>query len=123
VPGCVGDGGGLTVRDDELARKIRLLRDHGRNDDGLVVTWGMNSRLDNLHAAILNTKFDRFEDEIVRRREIARRHRAGLDDMEDLMLPPGPEGDPDGLRDQLPASARGAFAQSFSAEGPVPAAR
>jgi dTDP-4-amino-4,6-dideoxygalactose transaminase len=95
VLGCFGDGGGLTLRDDDLARKIRLLRDHGRNDDGLVVTWGMNSRLDNLHAAVLNTKFDRFEDEIVRRREIARRYRAGLEDLEDLTLPPGPEGDPD----------------------------
>ena len=95
VLGCFGDGGGLTVRDDAVARKLRLLRDHGRNEDGLVETWGMNSRLDNLHAAILNVKLDRFEDEIARRREIARRYRQGLEELDDLTLPPGPDDDPD----------------------------
>lgn len=95
ILGCYGDGGGLTVRDDDLARKIRLLHDHGRNDEGLVVTWGLNSRLDNLHAAILNVKLDQFDQEIARRRDIAARYRVGLEDLEDLTLPPGPDGDPD----------------------------
>jgi dTDP-4-amino-4,6-dideoxygalactose transaminase len=94
VLGCFGDGGGLTINDADIARKVRLLRDHGRNDDGLVVTWGLNSRLDNLHAAILNVKFRQFEQEIERRRRIASLYTEGLGELEDMTLPPAPDADP-----------------------------
>ena len=46
VLGCFGDGGGVTTNDPDVGRKMRLLRDHGRDENGLVVTWGLNSRLD-----------------------------------------------------------------------------
>lgn len=95
VLGCFGDGGGLTTANAEMNRKMRLLRDHGRDDSGEVVTWGLNSRLDNLQAAILDTKLARFDDEIKRRREIASLYRAGLEGLEDMTLPPGPDNDPD----------------------------
>lgn len=95
VLGCFGDGGGVTTDDDEIARSIRLLRDHGRDDRGEVVTWGFNSRLDNLQAAILNVKLSHLPDEIQRRRQIAAVYRGRLTDLEDLTLPPGPDGDPD----------------------------
>jgi dTDP-4-amino-4,6-dideoxygalactose transaminase len=95
VIGCFGDGGGLTTNDAEMARKMSLLRDHGRDENGLVVTWGLNSRLDNLQAAVLNVKFRQFEGEIERRREIARRYRERLEDVEDFVIPPGPDNDPD----------------------------
>lgn len=95
VLGCFGDGGVVTTDDADLARKIRLLRDHGRDPSGEVVTWGFNSRLDNLQAAILNVKLRRFPEEIARRRQIAGMYRERLADLEDLTLPPGPNGDPD----------------------------
>jgi dTDP-4-amino-4,6-dideoxygalactose transaminase len=95
VLGCFGDGGGLTTNDSAIARKISLLRDHGRDENGLVTTWGLNSRLDNLQAAVLNVKLQRLEAEIERRREIARRYRASLQDLEDFVIPPGPDDDPD----------------------------
>jgi dTDP-4-amino-4,6-dideoxygalactose transaminase len=95
VLGCFGDGGGLTTNDSAMARKMSLLRDHGRDENGLVVTWGLNSRLDNLQAAVLNVKFQQLEAEIERRREIARLYRQGLRDIEDFVLPPGPDDDPD----------------------------
>ena len=95
VLGCFGDGGGVTTNDADVARKVRLLRDHGRNEQGLVVTWGLNSRLDNLHAAILNVKLKVFEDEVDRRRQLARLYREGLGLIDDLALPPGPDGDAD----------------------------
>lgn len=94
VLGCFGDGGGLTINDSEIAGKVRLLRDHGRNEDGLVVTWGLNSRLDNIHAAVLNVKFRQFDQEIERRRQIAGMYDEGLRDLEDMTLPPGPDADP-----------------------------
>lgn len=93
--GCFGDGGAVTTDDADLARKIFLLRDHGRDENGLVVDWGLNSRLDNLQAAVLSVKFQRLESEIERRREIARIYHEGLKDLDDMLLPPGPDEDPD----------------------------
>lgn len=95
VLGCFGDGGGVTTNDDAIARKVRLLRDHGRDERGEVVAWGVNSRLDNLQAAVLNVKLRRLSQEIERRRQIARLYREGLEALDDMTLPPGPDGDPD----------------------------
>ena len=95
VLGCFGDGGLLFTQDDQTAETLRELRDHGRNTDGLVVRWGLNSRLDNLQAAILSVKLKIFPQEIERRRAIARIYQGRLQKLEDLTLPPGPDEDPD----------------------------
>lgn len=95
ILGCFGDGGGLTTNDADMARKMSLLRDHGRDDSGTVVTWGLNSRLDNLQAAVLNVKLRQLDSEIERRRQIARLYRQGLEPVEDIVLPPGPDDDTD----------------------------
>ena len=95
VLGCFGDGGVITTDDDAIAERVRLLRDHGRNEAGLVVTWGLNSRLDNLQAALLNVRLKHFDQEIERRRELARLYREGLIEIDEVLLPPGPDDDPD----------------------------
>lgn len=95
VLGCFGDGGLLFTNDDQTYTALKQLRDHGRNDDGLVVRWGMNSRLDNLNAAVLLTKLTIYPQEMERRRQIARLYHEGLKDLEDLGLPPSPDSDPD----------------------------
>jgi len=95
VLGCFGDGGLLFTQDDKTAETLRELRDHGRNREGLVVRWGLNSRLDNLQAAILSVKLKTFPREIERRRAIARHYQQRLVGMEDLTLPPGPDDNPD----------------------------
>ena len=95
VLGCFGDGGLLFTNDHNTYATLRQLRDHGRNDDGLVVRWGMNSRLDNLQAAVLLAKFRIYPEEMTRRRELARLYKDGLKDVEDMTLPPGPDSDPD----------------------------
>jgi dTDP-4-amino-4,6-dideoxygalactose transaminase len=95
VLGCFGDGGAVLTNDDEIARRVFLLRDHGRDEQGEVVTWGLNSRLDNLQAAILNFKLKSFAQEIKRRREIAAHYQAMLGEIDDLLLPPAPDEDPD----------------------------
>lgn len=94
VLGCFGDGGLLFTQDDKTAETLRELRDHGRNRKGLVVRWGLNSRLDNLQAAILSVKLKVFPQEIERRRAIARVYQERLRGLEDLTLPPGPDEDP-----------------------------
>jgi Predicted pyridoxal phosphate-dependent enzyme apparently involved in regulation of cell wall biogenesis len=93
--GCFGDGGAVITNDDEMAKKISLLRDHGRDKNGEVVTWGTNCRLDNVQAAILNLKLKTYEQDIVRRREIAAQYQEGLGEVEHLVLPPAPDSDSD----------------------------
>ena len=91
--GCFGDGGAIVTNDDKMAREIGLLRDHGRNEEGRVVAWGYNSRLDNLQAAVLGFKLKTFPQDIERRRQIASRYQAGLGSLKELTLPPAPNAD------------------------------
>jgi dTDP-4-amino-4,6-dideoxygalactose transaminase len=93
--GCFGDGGGFVTNDKEMYDQYILLRDHGRNSDGVFVRWGFNSRLDNLQAAILNYKIGYYESEIERRREIANIYQNRLCDVEEILLPPAPDSDLD----------------------------
>jgi dTDP-4-amino-4,6-dideoxygalactose transaminase len=89
--GCFGDGGAVVTNDDEIAKSVALLRDHGRNEEGEVVTWGTNSRLDNIQAAILNMKLKTFKKDMDRRREIASMYDQALKEIHDLILPPAPD--------------------------------
>jgi len=91
ILGCFGDGGAVVTNDAEVARKISLLRDHGRNEQGEVETWGFNSRLDNLQAAILHAQFRDYDEIIDRRRSIARLYDSLLSDLAEVVLPPGPD--------------------------------
>ncbi len=90
VLGCFGDGGAIITNNDEIAEKLYLLRDHGRNKNGEVVDWGTNSRLDNLQAAILNFKLKSFPEAINKRRKIAKLYNDAFKDMDVLRLPPAP---------------------------------
>jgi dTDP-4-amino-4,6-dideoxygalactose transaminase len=80
----------VVTDDDEVAQRLALLRDHGRDSSGNVVAWGFNSRLDNLQAAILNFKLRSFPQAIARRRWIAGAYQEGLGDVAELVLPPPP---------------------------------
>jgi dTDP-4-amino-4,6-dideoxygalactose transaminase len=51
---CYGDGGAITTNDVELYNKLREMRNHGRVGDTQDYNWGVNSRLDEIQAAILN---------------------------------------------------------------------
>jgi len=92
--GCFGDGGCLLTNDDHVYEYVMLLRDHGRNHNGEVVMWGLNSRLDNLQAAILDYKLKTYDQDIERRRQIARMYEARLSGIPGMHLPPGPDSDP-----------------------------
>jgi dTDP-4-amino-4,6-dideoxygalactose transaminase len=93
--GCLGDGGAVVANNTEVYDRMVQLRDHGRRVDGEIVSWGINSRLDNLQAAILSYRLRSFGRAIERRRGIARLYRDRLAGLEELVLPPGPDGDPD----------------------------
>ena len=84
--GAVGDGGMLIAHDAKLALRIQRLRQYGWDKNRLTEEVGMNSRLDELQAAILNIKLKHLDADNMRRREIANEYNkllAGLD----LVLP------------------------------------
>jgi dTDP-4-amino-4,6-dideoxygalactose transaminase len=54
--GCYGDGGALFTNDDEMAKKIRMIANHGQEKKYFHDEIGVNSRLDTLQAAILQVK-------------------------------------------------------------------
>jgi dTDP-4-amino-4,6-dideoxygalactose transaminase len=95
ILGCLGDGGAVITNDDAVAERVLLLRDHGRNQQGEVVMWGLNSRLDNLQAAVLDLQFRHYGDIIAQRRALASRYQERLGDLSQLQLPPAPDSDPD----------------------------
>lgn len=92
--GTAGDGGMVCTNDDALARKLRAFRDNGRVDSVEVIEcFGWCTRLDNLHAAILNMKFNYFDKWVERRREIARLYDEGLNGIGDVIPHPRSDGD------------------------------
>jgi dTDP-4-amino-4,6-dideoxygalactose transaminase len=93
ILGCFGDGGAIVTNDDDIAFAVRLLRDHGRDDTGVIVGWGLNSRLDNIQAAVLRVKLARLHQAIERRRQVARQYCERLSGVGDMVLPPGPDAD------------------------------
>lgn len=95
ILGTLGDGGAVLTNEDDLAERMRLMRDHGRVDRGDTVLWGFNSRMDNLAAAFLNIQFAHFKQTIERRREIAREYCTRLDPLPGIALPPHPDYDDD----------------------------
>lgn len=95
VLGCLGDGGGVITNSASLFDRVYQLHDHGRDIEGNVKSWGRNSRLDNLQAAILNHRLQTYDRVIERRRQIASMYQAGLGDLVEIKLPPSPCDDSD----------------------------
>lgn len=69
--GCLGDGGCVTTNDDELAAKIRAIRNYGSNIKYNNILQGINSRLDEIQAAVLDIKYRFLDEDNEKRRKIA----------------------------------------------------
>lgn len=95
VLGCLGDGGAIITNDDDVCQRVSELRDHGRNSQGEIVSWGLNSRLDNLQAAVLDFQLRSYDQVMARRRYLAGLYTERLKDVAPLVLPPAPDADPD----------------------------
>ena len=76
--GCLGDGGAVTTNDDELATKVRALRNYGSDVKYDFPYQGTNSRLDEIQAAWICVKSPHLDDDNQRRREIAARYCAEI---------------------------------------------
>lgn len=90
VLGSFGDAGAVLTNDQSTYDRIYQLHDHGRNIEGEVISWGRNSRIDNLQAAFINHKFRKYSEVISRRREIADYYHKNLYHIRSLQLPPPP---------------------------------
>lgn len=114
--GALGDAGAITTDDRSLAEQLRRLRNYGTSSKYRNEVVGVNSRLDELQAAILSAKLDHLDEWNERRRRVAATYLAELP-FEQLGLPLVPEGsdpawhlfvaraaDRDGLRARLAAA-------------------
>lgn len=70
--GAIGDAGAVTTSDDELARLIRTLANYGSSKKYVFEHQGLNSRLDEIQAAVLDVKLKYLDVDTQRRKEVAR---------------------------------------------------
>ena len=88
--GALGDGGAITTNDDELADKLKVLRNYGSRVKYFNEVKGFNSRLDEMQAAFLRVKLLKLTEWNTRRKQIAAYYQENLD-ATDLVLPFVPE--------------------------------
>lgn len=88
--GALGDGGAVSCKDAELAKTIRALANYGSNQKYVNIYKGLNSRLDEIQAAVLDVKLKFIDEENARRREIAKRYLSEIKN-DKIVLPVNPE--------------------------------
>lgn len=86
--GALGDGGAVTTDDTELAETVRSLANYGSGQKYVFKYRGMNSRLDEIQAAVLDVKLKYLDEDNCRRKETARRYLDGIKN-ERIILPVG----------------------------------
>ena len=76
--GALGDAGAITTNDAELAGLLRALRNYGSHEKYKNSYLGLNSRLDEIQAAMLSVKLKYLDEQIVYRRNIAKEYLDGI---------------------------------------------
>ena len=84
--GALGDAGAITTNDFELFKMLKALRNYGSLEKYQNLVPGVNSRLDEIQAAMLSVKLNYLAAEISRRQEIARAYLQGINN-ELILLP------------------------------------
>ena len=87
--GALGDAGAITTNDDDLAKVIRALANYGSNQKYVNIYQGLNSRLDEIQAAVLDVKLKYIDEENTVRKSIAKKYIAGISNPK-LILPENP---------------------------------
>jgi dTDP-4-amino-4,6-dideoxygalactose transaminase len=85
--GCYGDGGALFTNDDELAKKLRRVCNHGSDVRYYHEVVGVNSRLDALQAAVLRVKLKHLDAYAAARNKVAARYDEAFARMPQLVVP------------------------------------
>lgn len=90
--GALGDAGAVTTNDDALAVTIRAIANYGSNQKYVNLYKGLNSRLDEIQAAVLDVKLKYIDEENTIRRNIAKRYIDGIVNTK-IILPIKPDDD------------------------------
>ncbi len=85
--GCYGDGGALYTNDEALAKRIRMIANHGQSVLYQHDEIGVNSRLDSIQAAILDVKLKYLDDYAERRRKVADYYDAAFAGLANVQTP------------------------------------
>lgn len=85
--GCFGDGGAMFVNDDLLAKKCKMIANHGQSKKYHHDIIGCNSRLDTIQAAVLNVKLKYLNDYCTSRQKAAKNYDDLLKHIEGLRIP------------------------------------
>ena len=78
--GALGDAGAITTNDDELAKTLRALGNYGSLEKYKNLYQGVNSRLDEIQAAMLSVKLKHLDAEMAQRRAVADAYTRGIND-------------------------------------------
>lgn len=89
--GALGDAGAITTNDSELANMLKALRNYGSHEKYKNLVKGVNSRLDEIQAAMLDIKLKFLNQDIIHRRKIAQHYLEGINNP--LIHLPKVEGD------------------------------
>ncbi|NMZ91248.1 DegT/DnrJ/EryC1/StrS family aminotransferase [Pseudomonas marginalis] len=76
--GALGDAGAITTDDDELADTLRALRNYGSHEKYKNLYQGVNSRLDEIQAAMLSVKIKYLDEQTQQRRNVAQTYMDGI---------------------------------------------
>lgn len=87
--GALGDAGAVTTNNENLAKSIRAIANYGSNQKYVNIYKGLNSRLDELQAAVLNVKLKYIDNENKTRRKIAKRFISEINNPK-IILPENP---------------------------------
>jgi len=90
--GAFGDAGAVVTNDDDVAEKVRILRNYGSQAKYFNEYKGLNSRLDELQAAILRVKLRHLDEWNLRRKSLARQLHSYLCEISGIALPLEPPG-------------------------------
>lgn len=76
--GCMGDGGAVTTNDEELFNKIKAIANYGSDRKYHHIYKGVNSRLDEIQAAVLDIKLKHLDSDNNKRHEISKYYRENI---------------------------------------------
>jgi dTDP-4-amino-4,6-dideoxygalactose transaminase len=85
--GACGEGGAVTTNDPDIAKRVRMLRDHGQSKKYYHEMEGYNGRLDAVQCGMLRIKLRHLEDWNGSRRQAASRYKESLSGVEGIVLP------------------------------------
>ncbi|RJQ58011.1 MAG: DegT/DnrJ/EryC1/StrS family aminotransferase [Stygiobacter sp.] len=85
--GAYGEGGAVMTNDENLAKKFKMIRDHGAEQKYYHQIYGHNYRMEGIQGAVLGVKLKHLEDWTNGRRRVAAKYKELLKDVEGIILP------------------------------------